>query len=121
MPEDLGDYLHRAGRVSRGSSTGRLTAFYGKRDIPLLRQVLAASAATAATQQQQQPQQQQQQQQGALGGVSFLSRRTRRIIKLQRRWQELLDMKSARTTVAADAAAAAAVAIAFASAASGVL
>ncbi|KAL8275699.1 hypothetical protein Esti_000262 [Eimeria stiedai] len=96
MPEELGDYLHRVGRVSRGSSTGRLTAFYGKKDIPLLQQVLAA---TAATTHQQQQQQQQKQQQGALGGVSFLSRRTRRIIKLQRRWQELIDMKNPKRKV----------------------
>ncbi|XP_026190657.1 uncharacterized protein LOC34619450 [Cyclospora cayetanensis] len=117
MPHHLSDYLHRAGRVSRGGTPGRITALHKKRDTPLLQQILTATAtATPVPPQppsssafpQEQPQQTQLQMHQmprahahhdnqplpALGNISFVSNsRTKRILRLQRRWQQLLDMK----------------------------
>ncbi|CDJ40203.1 hypothetical protein ETH_00043415 [Eimeria tenella] len=107
MPQHFVDYLHRVGRLSRGAAAGKVTALHRRRDRPLLQEIMAATAAAAPAaaaarpaeqlqlqqQQLQHMEEQQQQQQPALSAITFVNSRTRRILKLQRRWQQLLDMK----------------------------
>ncbi|PFH36713.1 DEAD/DEAH box helicase domain-containing protein [Besnoitia besnoiti] len=82
FPQTLADYLHRSGRTARGGETGRVTLLFSKRNLPLIQQIQNASRAATSP-----------------AELRHATPRIRRILRLEERWKELLDMRNPKRKI----------------------
>ncbi|PHJ24458.1 dead deah box helicase domain-containing protein [Cystoisospora suis] len=82
FPQTLADYLHRCGRTARGGEMGRVTLLFAKRNLPLIQQIQNASRAAVCPPE-----------------LRHATPRIRRILRLEERWRELIDMRNPKRKI----------------------
>ncbi|KAF8820963.1 DEAD/DEAH box helicase domain-containing protein [Cardiosporidium cionae] len=76
FPQNMAEYLHRAGRTGRGGDAGTVTSFYNKRNMPLIKSIKEASRS------------------GLPIDVRNATEKVKKILSLEEKWQLKVSLRN---------------------------